>query len=235
MATEYLVSIRVIRFTDDGTSCQSGIILGGSQWRQFPAVIRTGKSASIWLMLLEASLGRIVERRVIATAPSRVPFLHPAKVGHSRTAGLDAETLGGLSHKMASNSSPSGFRNIHGNEKIARSDFAVGSTAHVWLNHCLHSANRFALHSPKQRIFGPAATATYWFPPTAKVMGEAFMRTLVENARAFFRRADLPLRSLRLAGRRKPDLRLWRGRRSKSWRVRAQAAESPKQCRPFQC
>lgn len=32
---------------------------------------------------------------------------------------------------------------------------------------------------PKQRIFGPAATAMNCLPPAVKVMGEAFMRTLV--------------------------------------------------------
>ena len=36
-------------------------------------------------------------------------------------------------------------------------------------------------HRPKQRTLGPAATTTYCWAPTLKVMGEAFMRTLVGN------------------------------------------------------
>ena len=46
-----------------------------------------------------------------------------------------------------------------------------------------------ARHRPKQRIFGPAATATYCLPPTVKVIGEAFIRTLVGNSHS-----ALPLR-----------------------------------------
>ena len=34
-------------------------------------------------------------------------------------------------------------------------------------------------HNPKHRIFGPAATATYCFPRTLNVIGDAFMRTFV--------------------------------------------------------
>ena len=43
-----------------------------------------------------------------------------------------------------------------------------------------------ACHKPKQRIFGPAATATYCLPPAVKVMGDAFMRTLVGNCHSVF-------------------------------------------------
>ena len=39
-------------------------------------------------------------------------------------------------------------------------------------------------HRPKQRIFGPAATATYCLPPNVNVIGEAFMRTLVGNCQS---------------------------------------------------
>jgi len=41
-------------------------------------------------------------------------------------------------------------------------------------------------HNPKQRIFGPAATATYCFPRTLKVIGEAFIRTLVGKCQSVF-------------------------------------------------
>ena len=34
-------------------------------------------------------------------------------------------------------------------------------------------------YKPKQRMLGPAATATYCLPFTLKVIGEAFIRTLV--------------------------------------------------------
>jgi peptidoglycan/LPS O-acetylase OafA/YrhL len=40
------------------------------------------------------------------------------------------------------------------------------------------------VHRPKQTMFGPAATATYWLPRTVNVMGEAFMRMLVGNCQS---------------------------------------------------
>ena len=49
--------------------------------------------------------------------------------------------------------------------------------------HLVASARRAPAfpHKPKQRMLGPAATTTYCWAPTLKVMGEAFMRTLVGN------------------------------------------------------
>jgi hypothetical protein len=59
---------------------------------------------------------------------------------------------------------------------------------------------------PKQRIIGPAATATYCLPPTKKVIGGAFIRTFVGKRQRGLRPADPPPRSRRAAGRRKSGL-----------------------------
>ncbi len=46
--------------------------------------------------------------------------------------------------------------------------------------------DRVLSHNPKHKIFGPAATATYCFPPTSNVIGEAFIRTFVSNRHSIF-------------------------------------------------
>jgi hypothetical protein len=49
---------------------------------------------------------------------------------------------------------------------------------------------RASAHNPKHKMFGPAATATYCFPPNSNVIGDAFIRTLVSN-----RHSNFPSRS----------------------------------------
>jgi len=56
----------------------------------------------------------------------------------------------------------------------------VSAVAHGW-----RSLAGPKLQRPKQRMLGPAATATYWRPAAMKVMGDAFMRTLVGNCQSF--------------------------------------------------
>ena len=41
-------------------------------------------------------------------------------------------------------------------------------------------------YNPKHKIFGPAATATYCFPLTSNVIGDAFIRTFVSNRHSIF-------------------------------------------------
>ena len=41
-------------------------------------------------------------------------------------------------------------------------------------------------YSPKQRMLGPAATATYWRPSSRNVIGPAFIRTLVGKLQSSF-------------------------------------------------
>ncbi len=49
-----------------------------------------------------------------------------------------------------------------------------------------HGSRLRLSQSPKQSMFGPAATATYWFPATMYVIGDAFIRTFVGKCHKVF-------------------------------------------------